>query len=81
MLTEFIKNNKIKCIIILVVIILLLVVINKVSSKKENGADTSSSSVEENYMDDNMGYDESTNRTEELDETQTTEYPDIVYGV
>ena len=79
MITEFIKDHKRLCIIILVLILIIiaLVVINKNSSKPE---DVVATPVEEQSMDD-MYYMEKGTGVDELDETQSTRYPDINYGV
>lgn len=80
MITEFIKDHKRLCAIvfILIVIIIVLVIVNNNSQETEEQA--SPTSTDEAYMDD-MLYTEEGAGTQELDETQSTRYPDINYGV
>lgn len=76
MITEFINDHKKICIIILILIIIALIIIN-INSSKNNTEETVS---EDNYEE--MIYsDDTETKNEILDETQSTKYPDINYGV
>jgi ABC-type cobalt transport system substrate-binding protein len=76
-LTEFLKDHKKVLIIIVILLIVVFIVIK--SNKKEEQAN-----IQENQIDDIQtidNFDEFENDNYELDETMSTKYDGLVYGV